>query len=212
MRKLISAAALACALALLAVADFKVEKDVAAPAEAPSAVKDSLEPQGVRVLNDAGSPYIEVWFSKSVAAESKPPAGDVFYPGIPEGSFLGIARFVSNAADFRGQAIKPGLYSMRYALMPVDGNHVGAADSRDFILMVPLSAETNTAQNVKFEDVVAMSRKASGTGHPAVFPMKIAEGGDAGVTKTSDGHVVLKSKLGKSAAPVAFVVYGKSDH
>ena len=202
--------------ALPAAADYKLEKGVALAEGVPAALKDTVEAQGVRVLNDAGAPYAELWLNKALAGEAKAAAVDVLNPGIPEGSFLGLWRVAAAGSDFRGQSIKPGLYSMRYALMPVDGNHVGAASYRDFVLLLPAAADTQPAANLKLEDVVALSRKASGTGHPAVFPMASLEGaGETALSKNSDGHWILRAKLStKSGAgiPVALTVVGKSEH
>lgn len=208
---------LACACAAVpAAADYKLEKGVPAPGGMPAVLKELVEAQGVRVLNDAGAPFAEIWFHKALAAEAKPPGADVLYAGIPDGSFLGVLRFVAAGSDFRGQAIKPGLYSMRYALMPADGNHIGAAQYRDSTLLVPADADQNPEGSLKFEQVVALSRKASGTGHPAVFSMVSAEGvSEPAVVKNDEGHWILKTKIATKSGgglPVALTVVGKSEH
>lgn len=197
-------------------ADYKLQKNVALPDSAPSAIKELVEPQGIRVLNDSGAPYAEIWLHKSLLAEARPLAGEVQYSGIPEGSFLGLWRFVAAASDYRGQDIKPGLYSMRYQLMPSDGNHLGAAQFRDFVLLVPAAADSNPAAGLKFEDAVGLSRKASGTGHPAVFPLfGPAKVSDATIAKAEDGSWVLKVNIPTKAGgtvPVSVVVFGRSEH
>ncbi len=203
-------------LAVPAAADHKLEKGVALPDGLPAPLRDHVGTQGVRVLGDAGSPYAEIWLHKALPVEAKPAAGEILNPGIPEGTFLGVWRFATAGSDFRGQAIKPGLYTMRYALMPVDGNHVGAASYRDFVLLVPASLDSNPAAPLKLEEVLALSRKASGTGHPGVLPIVSPEAAaETSLVKNSDGHWILNAKVpAKSGAGivVAVTVVGKSDH
>jgi len=201
-------------LAVPAFADFKLEKGASAPEGIPAALKDLVQAQGVRVLNDAGAPYAEIWLHKALAGESKPPGADVIYTGIPEGSFLGVWRFVAAGSDFRGQQIKPGLYSMRYALIPADGNHLGASQYRDFVLLVPAAADQNPASALKFEEIVPLSRKASGTGHPAVFPMVTPENVSEPTLTKHDNSWILKAKLGTKSGgglPVAITVFGRAE-
>ncbi len=201
---------LLCAMA--AFADHKLEKGVAVADAVPANLKSLVQAQGVRVLDDSGKPYVELWFANKLNASAKAAEGDVLSPGVPEGTFLGVARLVAGGSDFRGQPMKPGVYTMRYSLMPVDGNHVGAAPYRDFILLAPVDQDKDPAAAVKFDELMALSRKASGTGHPAVFPLNPVEGsGDTALAKNSEGHWILTTKAG-GAIPLALTVWGKSDH
>lgn len=203
-----------CLLAVPAAADFKLEKGASTPDGIPAALKDLVQAQGVRVLNDAGAPYAEIWLHKALAGESKAPGADVIHTGIPEGSFLGVWRFVAAGSDFRGQQIKPGLYSMRFALIPADGNHIGASQYRDFVLLVPAAADQNPAGTLKFEEIVPLSRKASGTGHPAVFPMVTPENVSEPALAKNDHNWILKVKLGTKSGgslPVAITVFGRAE-
>lgn len=195
-----------------AVADHKLEKGVALADGVPANLKPVVDAQGLRVLNDTGKPYLELWFAGKLKATAKPAEGDVLNPGVPEGTFVGVARLVAGGNDFRGQTMKPGVYTMRYALMPVDGNHVGAAPFRDFIVLAPVDLDKDPAAVVKYDELMSLSRKASGTGHPAVFPLNTIEGsGDTALAKNGEGHWVLTTKAG-GAIPLALTVWGKTDH
>jgi len=104
---------------------------------------------------------------------------------------------------------------MRHALMPADGNHMGASPFRDFVLLAPVDADKDLAADLKYDDAVALSRKATGTNHPAVYPMLAPESvSEAVVSKDEQGHGVLKVKVqGKSgtAIPLAFIVIGRGE-
>src|SRR5882762_5012164 len=72
-------------------------------------------------------------------------------------------KITSNGSDRRGQTIKAGVYTLRYGIMPVNGDHQGAAPQRDFVLMTPAADDKDLNATPNFEALVAMSRKASGT-------------------------------------------------
>ena len=203
-----------CLATVPAVADYKLEKGAAAPEEVPAALKDLVEAPGLRVVK-ADAPYAELWLHKALAGAAKPPEGDVLYTGLAEGAFLGVWRFVTKGSDFRGQSMNPGLYTMRYARMPADGNHMGAAQYRDFILLVPLAADSNPAAQLPFAEVVALSRKASGTGHPAVFPLASPESvTEPTLTKDYEENWILKIRVSTKCGepmPFAIGVFGRAE-
>lgn len=188
---------LVCLFAAPAMAaDATLEKGIALPEGIPDAVKSRLSPAGFRVLNESGAPYVEVWLNKTLPGEAKAADGDMGYPGLADGAFLGVWRFVGSGSDYRGQPVRAGLYLMRHALMPADGDHMGAFPYRDFVLLVPLSADPAPSAVMKWDEVVALSRKAAGTNHPAIFPMVPAEGaGEAALVKDRQGHLQLKVPL-----------------
>lgn len=206
-----------CLLAAPAwAADARLEKGVAVPDTVPAAVKAQLSATGVRVINESGAAYAEVWLGKAVAAEAKPPNADITYAGISDGTFLGVWRYVAQGLDYRGHPVLAGLYSMRYALMPLDANHLGSFPYRDFILLVPLDADQNPQVTLKWEEVVALSKKAApGASHPAILPMVPAEGaGEATLVKNDQGQYLLRTAVSlKSGAslPIQFVVIGHGE-
>ena len=204
-----------CLATVPAVADYKLEKGAAAPEEVPAALKELVEAPGLRVVKAAGAPYAELWLHKDLAGAAKPSEGDVLYTGLSEGAFLGVWRFVAKGSDFRGQSMNPGLYTMRYARMPADGNHMGAAQYRDFILLVPLPADSNPAAQLPFAELVALSRKASGTGHPAVFPLASPESvTEPTLTKDYEGNWILKIRISTKCGepmPFAIGVFGRAE-
>ena len=85
-------------------------------------------------------------------------------------------RFPSQVRDYRRQRVKPGVYTLRYALVPVDGNHSGVAPQRDFLLAAPAAADPSPV-NITRDEALNLSRKTTGTNHPSVW--SIAAGGDA---------------------------------
>jgi hypothetical protein len=96
--------------------------------------------------------------------------------------------------------------------MPDDGNHLGVAPSRDFLLLVPAAADPGPDTTPKFADLVALSRQASGTKHPAPLSLVPAEAGTApALTKDDEGHIIFTATvrlISGEDLPIALIVKG----
>jgi hypothetical protein len=193
---------------------YKVESAGAPPAaDLSKPLQEALESQGARVVNDQGGTLLEVWLRKSVPTNpSASGSSDYLFPSLSEGVFLGVLHFPSAGADFRGQAMKPGFYTLRYGLIPQDGNHMGVNPTRDVLILSPVAVDNDLATAVKFDDLVKLGRQASGTPHPG-FLLGAPVNGDSfpAVVKDDQGHWNLQVKLHGSGGdlPIAFTVVGK---
>jgi hypothetical protein len=156
------------ALSLLGSAqDGKVEKIGSLTDTAvPEAVRRTLDSAGYRVWLGDGSAIVELWLRKSVPAQPGKDAADVLYPQLAESTLVGVLRFPKVGSDYRGQTISAGFYTLRYELIPSDGNHLGAAPNRDFLLLIPAASDADPDAVFKFRDLMELSRKATGTRHP----------------------------------------------
>jgi len=143
-------------------------------AAVPESVRQTLDAKGYRLTLDEPAPLLELWMRKSVPAQVKKAVESVAYPQLAESTLVGVIHFPQAASDFRGQRIRPGFYTLRYGLIPNDGNHLGVSPNRDFLLLVPAASDTDSNATFKFEELVAMSRGATGTKHPG--PMSLVQG------------------------------------
>jgi hypothetical protein len=150
---------------------FKIEAlKEAPPASLSAAIKAELNGQGYRVSDAQGKPVADFWLRKAVPASGKPagPKGPVCFPVLTEGTLLGAVRFPAEGHDFRGQPIAAGVYTSRYGLQPVNGDHLGVSIFRDYALLVAAAKDTSidALPPKKLQD---LSAEAVGTSHPAVF-------------------------------------------
>ena len=198
-------------------ASYKLEPVSTAPEGLSSTVKAVLQSEGYKVVNEQGAAWCEVWIRKEIANLGKPASPEAKYPALHLGQLLGVMRFSAGGADYRGQAIKPGLYTLRYCLILQDGNHLGAAPILDFVLLVPAAEDSKDPDAVMTTDeVVALSRKASGTNHPAVINLASppAAASSATLEKDEMEHWVLKVKSSSKPAadlPIGIVVVGRAE-
>jgi hypothetical protein len=168
---------LALAAAPAAVAQgYKIEALKEPPPEALApAVREALGTQGYRVLDGQGKPYAEFWLRKAVPASEKPggPKGAIQFPFLAEGELLGALRFPAEGHDNRDQTIAKGVYTVRYGLQPVNGDHLGVSPYRDYALLLPASKDKELA-NLPKKPLEDRSADSAGTSHPAVLMMVAA--------------------------------------
>lgn len=178
----------------------------------PEAVRSALSAKGYRITPDDATPAIEIWYRKEVSAQPKAASTNAVYDRLTASALVGVLHFTKASTDYRGQSVAAGFYTLRAALMPDDGNHLGVAPSRDFLLLVPAAADPGPDATPKFADLVALSRQASGTKHPAPLSLVPAEGGAApAITKDDEGHVIFTAPVHLSSGedlPIALIVKG----
>ena len=190
---------------------YKVEKAGAPPEELAAPVKAVMSAEGTRLVDDSGKTVSEIWLRAKVPPGSATSEQDATLSDIPNRTLVGAIRFVTEGADRRGQVIQPGVYTLRYALHPIDGAHQGVAFQRDFFLLVPAANDTEPDSAPSWEEVVAMSKKASGTVHPAVLEAWKDDMPSAGPLEVFEGRDwVLHAKVGN--VPVALVLIGTAPH
>ena len=214
--RLLLALALFAALPVSAQ-DYKAEA-VNGPPDVPQSIQGTLQLQGARLLNGQNA-IAEVWLAKAVTGQPNAGSMDIIYGDVTPGSFVGVVHFPNAGADFRGQIIKSGYYTLRYDLIPQDGNHLGVSQYRDFLLLVPVAQDSDPAKTLKFEDVVKLSREASGTGHPSILSLDPVEGAPAqfpGALKDYSDNWALVARTQVKAEggeakdlPMAIVLVGK---
>lgn len=185
------------------------------PSEISSAVRATLSPVTVAVTTADGKPYCEIWLRISIPASSSSGSAllGVNYNQLIDGEVFGAIHFDVPVTDFRNQPVKPGTYVMRYGLQPVDGNHQGVSDYRDFLLLTPAVQDTSAAK-LSDNDMYALSRKSTTTGHPSVWSLIPTDSAPTllpGTKQNSDESfwaVYFKAAAGTSPITVGLVISG----
>lgn len=202
-------------LSLECAAQVKLDKAGAlSDTAAPASVRSVLDPGGWRVLRGDGSPLCDIWLRNSLPASPGPAAKDVLYPELTPSMMVGVISFPKGAKDYRGQPIKPGIYTLRYELLPEDGNHLGVAANRDFLLLIPATTDPDPKASYDFQQMVKLSAQAAGSNHPATFAMLPPEAGNQPrAFENADSFTVfagsLRTASGKSV-PFEVVVKGEA--
>jgi hypothetical protein len=178
----------------------------------PAAVLQVLDSRGNRLKLADGSVLCDIWLRKNVPTQTaKKESEGLLYPGLSESTLIGVISFPKAATDFRGQPIAAGSYTVRYELIPDDGNHLGVSPNRDFLLLVPVALDPNPGALFKFDELVQMSRKATGTNHPGPLSLAQASESATSFTKDAEDHWIFSSVLKQDSGkdlPFALIVKG----
>lgn len=208
---------LAVALVAFGQGSYKVQPAQGPPSgDVSAAVQGLLQPQGEQFLDGSGKALCEVWLAKQLPAATSPTSSPtVLYGKLAPGSLVGVIHFPNQTTDYRGQTIKAGFYTLRYQLIPEDGNHMGVSQYRDFLLMIPAAQDPDGSQPLPFDQTVQLSRKTTGTGHPAVLMMDAVSDSDkkfpdAFQDYSQNWALQAQTQLaGGTNLPIAFVLIGK---
>ena len=138
-----------CAAAVCAFGQYKAEPAGAPPTEAAATVRDALQKDGVKVSGPNGA-VMELWLRSSVP-NAKNDEQNASFTDIAPGTLIGVARFPAKATDRRGQAIPPGVYTLRLSFFPVDGAHQGVSPTRDFLLLSRAADDTDLNSTPDFQ-------------------------------------------------------------
>ena len=159
--------------------EYKIEPLKEAPPSVLAAeIRGILATEGYRVVDGQGKSIAEVWLRKSIPASEKPGAmkGQILFPFLAEGTLLGALRYPVEGHDYRDQSIAQGVYTLRYGLQPVNGDHLGVSPYRDYALLLPAAKDTKVADLPK-KSLEERSAESAGTSHPAVLMLLMPPAG-----------------------------------
>lgn len=115
------------------------------------------------------------WLRRRIPlAESASSDLGVQFGRIQQGTLFGAMKLEKEWRDYKNLPIPPGTYTLRYAVQPADGNHMGVSFYRDFLLLIPASEDVEPQPGWDSKELVAASKGATGTTHPAslaLFPV-----------------------------------------
>ena len=200
------------AAALLTVAsfgqDYKMSVGGPPPGEAGD-LKAAVESKSIKIVDAAGKVYCELWMRSTPAPSTKSTEANITMPEVVPGTFFAVIQFPAAAADRRGQPIKPGLYTLRSSNFPITGDHQGVAPQRDFFIVSKLADDMDPASPVKFEALMNISRKASGTTHPLVLSIWKPDTFAAGFAREGEHDWILQTKVG--ILTMAIILIGRGE-
>jgi len=157
-------------------------------------------------------PACEIWLRKSVPAATKKGSEAVAYPQLAESTLVGVVHFFQAAEDFRGHQVPAGFYTLRYGLIPDDGNHLGVSPNPDFLLLIPAQSDSDPSATFKFQELVTMSAKTGGTKHPSPLSLPPADKPSTGtVARDDQDHWIFSASLKLASGeeiPFALIVKG----
>jgi hypothetical protein len=140
------------------------------PAEVGEAIRPLLPKEAEIVQDAAGATVAEFWFGREVPgkATAEQVKNGLTYRELTETSVLGVVRFANPFIDYRKQEIAAGVYTLRLAFQPDNGDHKDSAPHTEFALLVPADKDTRPDE-LEPKALYKMSFAATGGEHPGVM-------------------------------------------
>ena len=180
LRALAALCTLAFAFGAYAEGDFTLKvEDKEVPKEIDDEVKAELAPK-VHQISGEGEPFFEFWFAKSVKLESIQETTKDSLDKMDQITLLGVLVVHDNEEryDFREDPIDPGIYVMRMALQPKDGNHMGTSPFDTFALLIPVDRDAEARVVDYAEDAVDIASEHTIAEHPPILSLQPREEAD----------------------------------
>jgi hypothetical protein len=197
-----------------AAEDYSAMLLEALPEGAKSDISQALATPGFQVTGPDG-PLCSVWFAKAPAVQEGFSATLSVKHPFAQGAFMGLLKVEEGTefTDFREQTLRPGLYTLRYARQPQDGNHIGTSDLADFVLVIPAKDDQSPKTADDLDKSVGLAADAAGSTHPAILALRPAEKAKPGEAKlvheSGDDLWMLETAVGSDMPrPLRLVVVG----
>lgn len=186
------------------------------------AAPEDLKPEFAKALATPGwqvggkdGAICRVWFAKAPdVQQSFSPTSSVKFP-FKAGAFVGVLEVMEGGefTDFRQLELAPGLYTLRYAQQPQDGNHIGTSTLFDFLLVVQANADKSPGTLNTLDELVELATEAGGASHPAFLALRPAESAKPGearlVQDAAEDLWALETAVGSDKPlPLRLVVVG----
>ena len=203
---------LVTAIALQA-ADLKTS-DAPPPKEIDAAIQKLLQPKAIQP-SDGG---FQFWLVKELPLQSKPAATAKALEAVKQATLLGVVSVAKAQRDYRDDEIAAGTYTMRFALQPQDGNHLGSAEFTYFAVLTPAKLDTKPDGITDYKSLVKASSKETSTDHPMILSLRPASsdtGESPALAEPAPEHKSVRVKVPatagseKTSIPFEIVYEGK---
>jgi hypothetical protein len=191
-------------------ADPQLEKLTSPIPEAVSTnIREALNPEGFQVRVE-GKVVGGFWLRREIPVkEFSTMALGVNFGTLREGTLVAVAHFPTGWSDYKGKPVHSGVYTLRYGIRPVDGNHMGVSLYRDFLLLILASTDREVDGWYSHDQLSTLSQETSGTSHPAVlslFPVSDTSASPS-LTRNELDQWVIEATVGPLG--LGLVVVGK---
>jgi hypothetical protein len=157
------------------------------PSELAEPVRAALAERSTTVAR--GDATIEIWWARQLPTKAGAAGASPTWASIADGALVGAMRLDKPLPDIRGLSIKPGVYTLRFALQPQDGDHMGVSPFREFLL-VAQAALDQAVDPLGYKGAVSLAKKTGSKSHPASLSLDPpAASGEPGTIATNEaGH------------------------
>ncbi len=158
------------------------------PEEIVGEVRDEIAPKAYQ-LSDADGVFYEFWFVKEVKIDGPVKDAKEALEKLDEVSLLGaMVVHREGRIDFREDEIDVGVYVLRLAMQPQDGDHMGTAPYDSFAILIPADRDEEVIEFPDHESMVEISGEDTVVGHPPILSLQPSENGEGDFPRLDVGE------------------------
>lgn len=172
------------------------------PKEIDESIRKTLQPTAVQLL-DGNKAAFEFWLCSEIPLQSKPESPAKALDAIKQSTLLGIVAVGTDTRDYKDNDLAKGIYTMRFALQPQDGNHLGTAEFSYFAVLVSAKKDTKLDGINDYKSLVKASREGTASDHPVILSLRPVSAGEGDAAKLNEPAPEHKSVRLKIPARVA---------
>lgn len=193
----------AMALAAVCVGGSSLAADLALkvmakepPPELDASIRAVLQPQAIQLL-EGDKPVFEFWLAKEAPIQSRPASVSEGLATLKQTTLLGAAAVHANRRDYKDNDLNTGVYTMRFALQPQDGNHLGTAEYPYFVVLTPPKYDSKLEGISDYKALVKASSKDTTSDHPVILSLRPvnAEAEAPALTEPAPEHKSVRVKV-----------------
>src|SRR3989475_11860580 len=201
-------------------ADLAVKvADKEPPKELDTSIRAKLQTKAVQLL-DGEKPVYEFWFSAEVPLQSQPASAGKAMDALKQATLLRAVAVSRDQRDYRDDELRAGVYTMRFALQPQDGNHLGTSEFNYFAVLTPAKIDNKLEGIFDYKALVKASSEETSTDHPVILSLRPASSDQGDLPQLNPPapdhksvRVKVPAKAGDEKVSITFeVVYEGKGH
>jgi hypothetical protein len=189
------------------------------PKELDTSIAARLQKSAVQLL-DGDKPAYEFWFAAELPLTAKPASPAKALDAVKQTTLIGAVSIPKALRDYRDDELAAGVYTMRLALQPQDGNHLGTAEFSYFAVLIPARIDTKPDGITDYKLLVKASSKETATDHPVILSLRPPSSADGDAPKLCEPaaehksvRVKVPAKVGDEKSSLVFeIVYEGKGH
>jgi hypothetical protein len=189
------------------------------PKDLDASICAKLQTKAVQLL-DGDKPVYEFWFGAEIPLQSKPAEIGKALDAVKQATLLGVAAISRDQRDYRDDELRSGVYTLRFALQPQDGNHLGTSEFSYFAVLTPARIDNKPDGITDYKTLVKASSKETATEHPLILSLRPASSDQGELPKLNQPapdhksvRVKVPAKAGAEKTEITFeLVYEGRGH
>lgn len=155
------------------------------PQEIDGSIRKTVQGNAVQILENE-KPIYEFWFSAALPLQSKPELVGKGLDTIKQTTLLGVVAVHGDKHDYKDNDLPSGIYTIRFAMQPQDGNHLGTAEFSYFAVLIRSKNDSKLDGISDYKALVKASSKETSSDHPIILSLRPTSSGDGNLPALSD--------------------------